>query len=298
NGWTRWCSAATGGRSPGPGPTRGCGRCCGTRWTASSPCPTRSSRCCGTARGCSSRSASTSPVPPETPGADVETQGAEPVAAGLGDLVRPPPGQPHPADAEVGDQAGERGGGVLLGDGGERARGAGQRHVDGGHAVPAEGDAVDKAQVDHVDAQLGVHDVAQRLQHVLGLRSLGCAVARLRGPARRHGLVNLYRFFAHLFASLAGAASRRLGSPIACAVASFHAIQASRAHLMRAGYLDTPANATASPSTSSSGSPSPWDCMSARNSSCSFIPSLTGRPITRSLSTDALAWLIEQPSAS
>ena len=41
---------------------------------------------------------------------------------------------------------------------------------------------------------------------------------------------------------------------MACAVASFHAIQPSSAHLIRAGYFDTPANATASSSTSSSGS--------------------------------------------
>src|SRR5215467_11110434 len=205
--------------------------------------------------------------------------GTEVLAAVLGDLVRAPRGQPHPVDAEVGDEALQRGGGLLLDDVGERARGAGQRHVDGGHAVTAEGDAVDQAQVDHVDAQFGVHDVAQRLQQVLGVRSLN-------------------NFFAHLLPPSRAPPHAGSCSPIACAVASFHAIQASRAHLIRAGYLDTPANATASPSTSSSGSPSPFDCMSARNSSWSFIPSPTGRPITRSLSTDALAWLIEQPSAS
>src|SRR5262249_23692267 len=87
-------------------------------------------------------------------------------------------------------------------------------------------------------------------------------------------------------------------SPSARAVASFQAIHDSRAHLIRAGYLDTPANATASPSVSSSGSASPLDCIRRRNSSLTFMASLTGLPISRSVSIEALAWLIEQPSAS
>src|SRR2546430_17459219 len=92
----------------------------------------------------------------------------------------------------------------------------------------------------------------------------------------------------------------QLGSPprIACAVASYQAIQPRRAHLILAGYFDTPANATASPSTSSSGSASPRDCMRATNSSQVAMASLTGLPMIRSLMTDTLAWLIEQPSAS
>ena len=63
----------------------------------------------------------------------------------------------------------------------------------------------------------------------------------------------------------------RSSSPLAAtawAVASFHAIQPSSAHLTRAGYFETPANATASSSTSSSGSTLPLDCISRRNSSC------------------------------
>src|SRR5215468_7408225 len=119
-------------------------------------------------------------------GSDVEAERAKLLAAVLGDLVRAPRRQPHPVDAEVGHQALQRGRGLVLDDVGERARGAGERHVDGGHAVTAERDAVHQAEVDHVDAQFGVHDVAQRLQQVLGVRSLN-------------------NFFAHLFASLTGA---------------------------------------------------------------------------------------------
>ena len=82
------------------------------------------------------------------------------------------------------------------------------------------------------------------------------------------------------------------------AVASFHAIQPSSAHLIRAGYFDTPANATASSSRSSSGCPAPLDCMSLRNPWLTAIASSTLLPMTRSVMTDALAWLIEQPRES
>ena len=81
-------------------------------------------------------------------------------------------------------------------------------------------------------------------------------------------------------------------------MASFQAIQPSRAHLIRAGYLATPANATPSPSTASSGSSSPLDCISRRNSSASVIASGTVLPMISSLITDVLAWLIEQPRLS
>src|SRR5215467_7417750 len=68
-------------------------------------------------------------------GSDVEAERAKLLAAVLGDLVRAPRRQPHPVDAEVGHQALQRGRGLVLDDVRERARGAGQRHVDGGHAV-------------------------------------------------------------------------------------------------------------------------------------------------------------------
>ena len=53
-----------------------------------------------------------------------------------------------------------------------------------------------------------------------------------------------------------------------------------------------------SSSTSSSGSTSPRPCISSRNASWVANASSTGWPMTRSVSTEAAAWLIEQPSAS
>lgn len=82
------------------------------------------------------------------------------------------------------------------------------------------------------------------------------------------------------------------------AVASFHAIQLSSAHLTRAGYLETPANATASSSTSSiasSGSSCPLDCISSRKVSWIFCAWDSSLPTSSSFSTEALAWLMEQP---
>src|SRR6516162_886577 len=111
-------------------------------------------------------------------GSDVEAEGAKLLAAVLGDLVGAPRREPHPVDAEVGHQALQRGRGLVLDDVGERARGAGERHVDRGHAVSAERDAVDQAEIDHVDAKLGVDHVAERLKDVLGLRG---TARRLRG---------------------------------------------------------------------------------------------------------------------
>ena len=77
-----------------------------------------------------------------------------------------------------------------------------------------------------------------------------------------------------------------------------NAIQPSSAHLTRAGYRATPANATPSPSTSSSGSTCPRPCAISWNAASTFSESVTDRPTTRSVSTDADAWLIEQPSVS
>ena len=83
------------------------------------------------------------------------------------------------------------------------------------------------AQVHDVDAELGVDDVLHRLEHVL-LRRLGLRLGR---QGRR--LEDRLR--------LRGAGLGHAAPPRACvsstarAVASFHAIQPSRAHLTRAG---------------------------------------------------------------
>jgi hypothetical protein len=91
---------------------------------------------------------------------DVEAEGAELLAPVLGDVLRAPRRHPHPVDAEVRHHPVEGVPGLVLDDVGERAGRAGQGHVDGGHAVGADVDAVDQAQVHHVDAELGVHHVA------------------------------------------------------------------------------------------------------------------------------------------
>src|SRR5215472_13605088 len=212
---------------------------------------------------------------------DVEAEGAQLLAAVVGDLVGTPRGQPHPVDLEVGDDAFQGRRRLVLDHVGERAGRAGEGHVDGGDPVRLQVDPVDEPEIDHVDAEFGVDHVPQRLQHILGVlgaRSFGhitSVVAHVPPPSPR--------------AASAGAAPDGAGPAIAWAVASFHAIQGSRAHLILAGYLDTPANATASPSTSSLGSASPFDCIRARNSSETFIASLTCFPATSSVITDALA---------
>ena len=94
---------------------------------------------------------------------------------------------------------------------------------------------------------------------------------------------------------------RWAGTDRARALASFKAIQLISAHLMRAGYFDTPANATASSSSSSSFSAtagSPLACISVTK--CSPVSSACGTvlPMTRSYIADTEAWLIEQPMPS
>jgi SseB protein N-terminal domain len=117
----------------------------------------------------------------------VEAERAELLAPVLGDVLRAPRRQPHPVDPEVRHHPVERIAGLVLDDVGQRARRAGQRHVDGGHPVGADLDAVDQAEVHHVDAELGVDHVPQRLEHVLLLRGeLGVELGRLlRGLRRR-----------------------------------------------------------------------------------------------------------------
>src|ERR1700677_4111327 len=268
------------------------------------PFPIRASRSTSRFRARESRTSSTNGSPPtptrsisapEARGrrSDVETEGAKLLAPVVGDALRTPRRHPHPVDAEVRPHAVERLPGLVLDHVRQRTCGTGQGHVDGGDPLGVDVDTVDQAEVHHVDPELGVNHVAQRLEHVLLLRRKLLSDARtlrrrrtrrvLRGRVRaRHGIRG--RVLCHCPTSMA------------CAVASFHAIQPSRAHLILAGYFETPTNATASSSTSSSGSPVPLDCMSSRNAWLMAMASPTGLPMTRSLITDALAWLIEQPS--
>src|SRR5690606_2047303 len=225
---------------------------------------------------------------------DVEAEHPELVAAVLGDLVRAPRRHPDPVDRDVPLELLQGAGRLVLDDVGQRAGGAGQRHVEGDGGVVGP-DPVQQAQVDHVDAELRVDDVLERLADLLDQRLVHGRAALLGGG--RRGLVLRHETPSGPAPAWRGSSSEACFSRD-CTVASFHAIQASRAHLIRAGYLDTPAKATASSSTSSSGSPCPLECMSSLNESSSFMPSSTVRPISRSVMTEALAWLIEQPMLS
>jgi hypothetical protein len=114
---------------------------------------------------------------------DVEAEGPELLASVLRDVLRAPRRQPHPVDPEVRHHPVERFGGLVLDHVGERARRAGQRHVDGGHPVGTHLDAVDQPEVHHVDAEFRVDHVPQRLEHVLllgGQLSLGGHVPGFR----------------------------------------------------------------------------------------------------------------------
>src|SRR5690606_18626811 len=91
---------------------------------------------------------------------DVEADGAQLLAAGVGDLVRAPWRHPDPVDALAGDQALQGLRGLILDDVGQRAGRGRQRHVDDCLVVLVHRDAVDEAEVDDVDAQLGVDHVA------------------------------------------------------------------------------------------------------------------------------------------
>ena len=115
----------------------------------------------------------------------VETEGAELLAPVLGDVLRAPRRHPHPVDPEVRHHPVERLGGLVLDDVGERACRAGQRHVDGGHPVGADIDAVDQPEVHHVDAKFRVDHVPQRLEHVLLLRGGPVLDRRIAGIRRR-----------------------------------------------------------------------------------------------------------------
>src|SRR6266487_1750679 len=248
---------------------------------------------------------------PDAGGSDVEAEGTKLFAAVLGDLVGSPRRKPHPVDVEAGNQAFKRFGGLILDYVRERACGAGQRHVDGGHPILAEVDTVDEAEINDVDPQFRVHHITERLEDLARFRlSLpragrpragrpragrpGLPVRRARPPAGQVGGLLFDRVFRHDDCPAFSFSAR--------AVASFQAIQPSSAHLIRAGYLATPAKAIASSrassSLSSSASTSPRDRIRARKSSPMAIAPLTVFPMTRSVITEALAWLIEQPSAS
>src|SRR2546421_9153572 len=200
---------------------------------------------------------------------DVEAQRPELFPAVLSDLVRSPRRHPDPVDPDVVDEpaAGslaQRLAGLVLDDVGQRAGGRGERHVHGRDVLLVDVDAVHQPEVDHVDAELRVDDVLESLFDV--------------GDRSRHDI-------SPTFAT-------------ARAVASLNAIHDSSAHLTRAGYFATPAKATPSSSSSSSGSTWPRPDISATNASCRASASVTVCPDITSCSTLAEARLIELPIPS
>src|SRR6476646_2643611 len=220
-------------------------------------------------------------------GSDVEAEGPQLLAALVGDLVRAPRRHPDPVDLGLLDQPGQRRGGLVLDHVGQRAGRGGQGHVQGARVVVVDVDAVDEPEVHHVDAELGVDHVAHGFLDVIDLRDAP-------GGAR----VGLGHGLAHAVSSIVCTSS----AATACAVASFQAIQPSSAHLIRAGYFDTPSNATASSSTSScsasTASVSPFVRIRVRNASYALVASARSLPTTRSVITETDACEIEQPSAS
>src|SRR5690606_10255243 len=195
---------------------------------------------------------------------DVEAERPQLLTAVVRDLVGAPRRHPDPVDAQLVDQAVCGGLGLVLDDVRQRTGRRGQGHVDGRHVRVVDVDAVDQAEVDDVDAQFGVDDVHQ-----------GLADLFLRGRFHLHGLAHAVVLSA--------------SEPRAWAVASFHAIQLRRAHFTRAGYLETPANATASSrisSIASSGSIFPLDCISSRKVSWTRCASVRSLPTSSSFSTE------------
>src|SRR6478736_7613146 len=171
-------------------------------------------------------------------GSEVEAEGAQLLAAVLGDLVRAPRRHPHPVDPVGRDETLEGLRRLVLDNVGERACGRGQRHVENGVRLRVDGDAVDEAQVDDVDAELGVDDVAHGLLDV-GHVGRGGGLCHDETPWGEAELVE------------------EMSTP-ARARASVNAVQPSRAHLTRAGYFETPTKATPSPMTASSPATCPF----------------------------------------
>src|SRR3954449_5462451 len=115
-----------------------------------------------------------------TGGSDVEAERPQLPAAVVGDLVRAPRGHPHPVDGHVVDQPLEGALGLVLDDVRERAGRRGERHVEDDVVSLVEVHAVDEAEVDDVDAELGVDDVLHRLGDVVDADGRRAAASSLR----------------------------------------------------------------------------------------------------------------------
>src|SRR5699024_6560504 len=81
---------------------------------------------------------------------------------------------PDPVNAVAGDQPLQDAGDLFLDHVGEWASGAGQGHVDDRVGLGVDGQAVDQAQVDDVNAQLRIDDIVQGLLDVRDVGRCGC----------------------------------------------------------------------------------------------------------------------------
>src|SRR5699024_2280927 len=206
---------------------------------------------------------------------------------------------PHPVDRGALDQALQCGVGLVGDHVGQRAGGRGEGHVDGGRPVVLDVNAVDEAEIDHVDAELGVNDVLHRLGDVLlgGPGGSGGGRRRVRQlvPYQVRGTGGGVLAHGHSWLSSVVVVPPL---PEARATASASADHPSRAHFTRAGNFATPANAMPSSSRSSSGSMRPCPCISSVNSSRRPIACSTVPPMTSSVITEVEACEMEQPTVS
>src|SRR5690606_6307967 len=146
--------------------------------SSSSPTTPKSPHAATSSSNYATASSTNEPAPELS--SDVEAEGPHLLAAVVGDLLGAPRRHPHPVDAEAVDEAVEALGRLVLDDVGQRARRRGQGHVDHGIVLWLDVQPVDEPEVDDVDPELGVDDVAQGLFDV-GRR-------RRRGGCRAHGV--------------------------------------------------------------------------------------------------------------
>ena len=177
-------------------------------------------------------------------------------------ILSGPTADSHPVDLDLVDQAGaDQGGhGLILDDVRQRAGRRGQRHVDEGDRAGVallHADPVHQTEVNDVDAEFWVDDVAHRLLEVgQHLFTNGCIhfpsrfAPALRGHFPSRFAPALRGHFPSRFAPALRARSSPLLQVLAVARLRDGGLKASHpssAHFTRAGYFATPAKATPSP---------------------------------------------------
>jgi hypothetical protein len=154
--------------------------------------------------------------------------------------------------------------------------------------------AVDQAEVDDVDAELGVDDVLHRLDDLVLGRQARCVGRRRRVEHLR--AFSVARCRCGGLGLLGRILCSRLVDCLDDCVLPRHPAQQRALHARRvprdAGERDAVLEHVLVRLHV------PRLCMSSRKSSCLLIASSTVLPMTRSVITDVDAWLIEQPAPS